>query len=139
MGALISLFAWAKGIPLRDWLGAIALGAIIVFVLWWDHRERQIGRDESAAQITTLNGQLADAQSANRSNADAIKALQSANHQCESGREADREAQATALKDRDAVAAKLNKDAAAARATLQALLAGRCKDWAQQPACGVTP
>jgi len=133
------ILGWAKAIPLRDWLGAGALMAVFLFVMWWDHHERQIGREESAAKITAISAQLTEAQSANRSNNDAIKALQEANHQCEAGRIADKDAQTKALQDRDAAQVKLSNDAANARATLQALLAGRCKAWAALPACGVSP
>jgi len=139
MGALISVIAWAKAIPLKDWLYAIAFAAAVALYLFWAHHERAIGRDEDAAKIAAISAQLVEAQSANRSNNDAIKALQEANHQCEAGRIADKDAQTKALQDRDAAQVKLSKDAANARATLQALLAGRCKAWADQPACGVSP
>jgi hypothetical protein len=138
LGFLVPLLGWAKAIPLKDWLYAIAFIAAVMLYLFWAHHERAIGRDEDAAQITKITAQLLDAQSANRSNNDAIKALQQANHACEAGRLADQDAQKKALQDRDTAQAKLSKDAAAARATLQALLAGRCKAWADQPACGVT-
>jgi hypothetical protein len=140
MIALLALFgSWAKAIPLKDWLYAAAFAMAVAGYLFWAHHQRAIGRAQDAAKIVAISAQLTEAQSANRSNADAIKALQEANHQCEAGRLADQSAQAVALKDRDIAQAKLSKDAATARTKLQALLAGRCKAWADQPACGVTP
>lgn len=136
---LLPLLGWAKAIPIKDWLYAGAFALAVAGYLFWAHHERAIGRAQDAAKIVAISAQLTEAQSANRSNADAIKALQEANHQCEAGRLADQSAQVAALKDRDIAQAKLSKDAAAARTKLQALLAGRCKAWADQPACGVMP
>jgi hypothetical protein len=138
LGFLIRLLGWAKAIPLKEWLYAIAFIAVVLLYLFWAHHERAIGRDQDAGKITAIAAQLEQAQEANRSGADAIKALQAANHLCEAGRLADKDAQATALKNRDIMQTKLTADATAARATLQALLAGRCKAWAALPACGVT-
>jgi chromosome condensin MukBEF ATPase and DNA-binding subunit MukB len=135
---LLPLLGWAKAIPLKDWLYAAAFATAVAGYLYWAHHERAIGRAQEQAQITDLQTRLTEAQSANRSNDDAIKALQAANHLCEAGRIADQAAQTKALQDRDTAQAKLSKDAATARSKLQALLAGRCKAWADQPACGVS-
>jgi len=136
---LLPLLGWAKAIPLKDWLWFGLVVAIVIALLAWNHHERAIGRAQADAKIAAIQAQLTEAQSANESGERAIDALKSANGQCEAGRLADKAAQAKALQDRDAAKAKLAQDATAARAKLKAVLAGRCKAWADLPACGVTP
>lgn len=128
-----------KATSLRQWLVGGALLVVLCGYLYWSHHEREIGRKQSAAKIATITAQLTDAHNAIASNQDVIASLQFANAQCETGRLADQTAQMHALSARDQTDISLRAQAAAARSKLDALLAGRCKDWASQPACGGVP
>jgi zona occludens toxin (predicted ATPase) len=136
MSAFLALL---KLVPLKVWLIMAAMVALQIGILFWNHHERAIAHAQDQAIIDKLNASARDAQDANKASSDAITSLKFAMAQCESGRLADQTAQLTAMRDRDAAEQKLTQSAAAARAKLKALLAGACKAWAEQPACGATP
>jgi hypothetical protein len=131
-------------IPPKAWMIIAGIVAVLIAVLFWNHHERAIGEARNAAAIATLDktisglqGQLTEAQSANQACDGSITRLELDKQTCESGRVADRQAQATTLAARNATEIKLKRDATAAHTKLQALLEGRCKAWADEPACGV--
>jgi hypothetical protein len=142
-GFVAPIFA---AIPPKAWMIIAGVVAVMIAVLFWNHHERAIGEARSKDAIATLDktiadlqGQLGDAQSANQACDGTIKRLELDKATCESGRVADKAAQASTLAARNATEVKLKQDAASARAKLQASLAGRCKAWADEPACGVDP
>ena len=83
---------------------------------------------------------LSKEKDANDSNGKTITALKMSLAQCETNQTVDQFAQAKALKDREAVAAKA-KDTyeAALRALKQTMSSDECKQWAKEAACGSFP
>lgn len=48
---MAALLAFLSKVPLRLYEYAVLALVVIVFVLWWDHREIQKGRDEIEAKL----------------------------------------------------------------------------------------
>ena len=137
---------WAAAIPARAWMIIAGVAVVFVAVMFWNSHERSIGEKRGQAAIVTLNKvlgekqtQLDAAKDANHACDGTITRLELDKATCESGRTADRTLQATTIAERNATELKLKRDAAAARAKLQATLAGRCKAWADQPTCEDAP
>ena len=135
---MTAIFAFLKLIPWRTWAEIGGALALVAAVMAYNSHERDIGRQQSAAQIATLQSQLALAQAANDSAGTAIKALQDKLAECEKGRLVDKAAQDDAQKAYAASLAVLKAKDSAAHQRTQALLAGDCKAWAAQAACGVS-
>jgi len=142
-GFVAPIFA---AIPPKAWMIIAGVVAVLIAVLFWNHHERAIGEARSKDAIATLDktiadlqGQLGDAQSANQACDGSITRLELDKATCEKGRLADQQLQATTIAAHNASEIKLKQAAAVARTKLQELLAGRCKAWADEPACGVEP
>jgi len=90
----------------------------------------------NAARAEAKVDKVADA---NDSSQVTIDALKDSIADCEAGRVFDRAGNLAALAQRETDRAAIAQDAQAARAKLSAVLDGRCRDWASQPACGVVP
>lgn len=79
---MMLIFAWLKGFSLRQYAEAIAVVALFVFVMYWDHLKIQQGRDEvlaaeakaNAAAQTIADNAAAIANAQIHSNIDAITA-----------------------------------------------------------------
>lgn len=94
---------------------------------------------QAAAAQAQARGELDRASDANRSGLAAIALLRVSLAQCEAGRLIDESRQVQALADHGRQFAALDARYSTARAQLAAQFSGRCRDWAAQPACGVTP
>ena len=129
------VWGWVMGHSAKQlmWAGA-AFGALMLG-MWAIHHERAIGRAEKQAEVDTLTANVAKITDANKSCADVLTQVKFSQAQCETGRLADQVATAKAVDAGVAAQKKLAADASAARTKLAALLTGRCKDWANQPAC----
>lgn len=139
MGFLLSVLGFLKSIPAKAW-GIIAIiAALFIAVSVWNGHERAIGRQQDQATITGLQAQILALQAANASGVDAVHNLQKSLADCEKGRIADAKLTADAKDAYDAQLKVLVGKAQDAHAHTAQLLAGDCKVWAGQAACGVTP
>src|SRR5512146_1559745 len=134
---MTAILALLKLVPLKDWLYIGAGLVLTVGLLSYNHHERAIGRQQSAAEIATYQNQLSLAQAANASAGTAIKALETKLAECEKGRLVDKAAQDDAQKAYARAIELFKAGDAAARVRTAKLLQGDCKAWAAQPACGV--
>lgn len=135
------LIAWnfLKSIPPRAWAIILALALLFTAIAVFAEHERAIGRAQDAATITSLKAQIGVAQAVNASNVDTVHKLQASLQQCEAGRTLDQKLTADAKDAYDKQLKTLLSGARDASARTAQLLAGDCKVWAQQPACGVVP
>jgi hypothetical protein len=133
------VWSWIIGHSWKQLAWAGAVFGLILLTLYFIHHERQIGRDETKAQIAVMQSNLDKANDANASCAATIPRLQMSVSQCETGRLADVTAIASAQASREADRVKLERTATDAKTKLAALLADRCKAWAAEPACGAQP
>ena len=136
---MTAILAFLKLVPLRTWLVLAGIFVTAGVVMIYNSHEREIGRQQSQAQLTALQSQLDAATQANASNDAAIKTLQASLAECERGRVADLNAQQEAQKAYAKAVEAFKAGDAAQRAKTAALLKTTCKDWAAQPACGVAP
>lgn len=129
MTAIALLFwHWIIGHSPKQLMIAGGIFAVTALAMWGIHHERQIGRDQ-------VKVELQKADDANAAFVKTVAALKASMAECESNRLIDQNLQRDALAQRDADAKKLTAAATTARAKLDAVLAGRCKAWASQPAC----
>jgi hypothetical protein len=135
------LWGWLQVmVSVPAWL----LAAALLVGLGWHWKAEHAAVKAAAAQVEAKDKALIaqandvrdQALAANATNQDTIKRLQGAQAQCEAGRIADQAAQARAMADRERAATASAQAFARARAELDALHAGRCASWANEPACG---
>lgn len=127
------------GISPKVWL-YIGIGvAILAETLYVHHLGAASQKAKDGKVIVALQADVTNALDANASNIATISALKDSLTSCESGRIADQAAQASAMAQREAAALTAQKAYQKAKADLAALQKGRCAQWSQLPACGVTP
>jgi hypothetical protein len=129
------VFSFFKGLSPTAW-GIIA-GVIAVSggVMYWNHHERDIARQQDATKIATLTLQLSQAQAANGEFDKAIAALKQSLSECEAGRTADAALTAQAKAAYDAQVQTFKLVDAKQRAATQALAkTATCAGVANQPA-----
>ena len=116
-------------LPLSSYL-AIALAASIAGNAWQLHR--------AGLKSGEAKGDTAVVTDANASCAAALQTLQETVAEQVAGRVFDRAKALRAMTDREADVAKLTRAHERDVAALAVRLAGECREWAEQPACGVS-
>ena len=133
--------AWAllKRVPWQVYVGIGVLVLLIVGINAWIDGIQAAQKRLDDKALAVVQSQLDAAQQANASNDAAITTLQDKLAECERGRVADLNAQQEAQKAYAKAIETFKAGDAAQRAKTAALLKTTCKDWAAQPACGVSP
>ena len=115
--------------------------ALLAASAWYNHHEREIGRQQSAATIATLQAQLTQAQDANKQFDATVAALKQSVADCEKGRRADSEAMDKAKQAYTAQLEQFKASDAKVRTQTAQRLATTCREIANMPTCvtAVTP
>lgn len=120
-------------------IAAVCLVAVLVAAWQIDRRATLRAEAVAADRVATARESVAAAHAANATNLEAILQLRAALQACQAARVYDvamERATLAALRDD---LGRLEAAAATATARRQALHAGECRTWAEQPACGVMP
>jgi ATPase subunit of ABC transporter with duplicated ATPase domains len=116
------------------WLLAIAL---LVVGGWYTHnRVYQSGFDAAKKADDKALDQAADA---NATFQRTLETLKASVKECEDGRATDTEAAKRAAEEADHARAEIAAKAKKASKALADRMAGECREWATQPACGSVP
>lgn len=127
---MIALFAQFK---LYIIAGAIA---VLLSGIWYAHHHvYEQGRAAQLAIDTPKLELLRVAQDVNEGNAKVLVAVQASAAACEAGRIADAQEANRVTAERNLLVVSLTAKAKASQARLADELKGRCKAWADQPAC----